>query len=114
MPLTFTLDPSVDPALRDGLLGLWADVTNAGGAVGFVPPVARDAIRPELVKHLAAMSEGRMRLLVGRDAGGRRRFHRSHDRHNRANTRAGAKEQTLVGEDEGDENPAAPLRYAAA
>jgi GNAT superfamily N-acetyltransferase len=70
MPLTFTLDPSVDPALRDGLLGLWADVTNAGGAVGFVPPVARDAIRPELVKHLAAMSEGRMRLLVGRDEEG--------------------------------------------
>ncbi|NGO48978.1 GNAT family N-acetyltransferase [Streptomyces ureilyticus] len=70
MPLTFTLDPTVDPALRDGLLTLWADVTNAGGAVGFVPPVAPDAIRPELVKHLAAMSEGRMRLLVGRDEDG--------------------------------------------
>ena len=70
MPLTFTLDPTVDPALREGLLTLWADVTNAGGAVGFVPPVAPEAIRPELVKHLAAMSEGRMRLLVGRDEEG--------------------------------------------
>ncbi|MGP4044728.1 GNAT family N-acetyltransferase [Streptomyces sp. 2A115] len=67
MALTFELDPSIDPALRDGLVDLWADVSNAGGAVGFVPPVSREAIRPELVKHLAAMSEGRGRLLVGRD-----------------------------------------------
>ncbi|NGO15504.1 GNAT family N-acetyltransferase [Streptomyces sp. HC44] len=70
MPLTFVLDPSVDPALRDGVLDLWADVTNAGGAVGFVPPVTPDAIRPELIKHLAAMSEGRMRLLAGLDEEG--------------------------------------------
>ncbi|WP_033319509.1 GNAT family N-acetyltransferase [Streptomyces yerevanensis] len=70
MPLTFTLDPSMDPALRDGLLHLWADVTNTGGAVGFVPPVTTDAIRPELIKHLAVMNEGRMRLLVGRDEEG--------------------------------------------
>ncbi|WP_030678098.1 GNAT family N-acetyltransferase [Streptomyces cellulosae] len=70
MPLTFTLDPAVTPELRDGLLDLWTDVTNAGGAVGFVAPVARDAIRPELVKHFAAMSEGRTRLLVGFDEEG--------------------------------------------
>jgi GNAT superfamily N-acetyltransferase len=70
MSLTFHLDPSVDPALRDGVLDLWADVSNAGGAVGFVPPVTPDAIRPELVKHLAAMTEGRTRLLVGRDEEG--------------------------------------------
>ncbi|GHA18444.1 GNAT family N-acetyltransferase [Streptomyces echinoruber] len=71
MPLTFTLDPSVDPALRDGLLDLWADVSHAGGAVGFVPPVTREAIRPELVKHFTAMAEGRTRLLVGHDERGR-------------------------------------------
>ncbi|MFE0509693.1 GNAT family N-acetyltransferase [Streptomyces sp. NPDC058964] len=70
MPLTFTLDPSVTPALRDGVLGLWADVSNAGGAVGFVTPVAPEEIRPELVKHLAAMAEGRTRLLVGHDEAG--------------------------------------------
>ncbi|MEV0218489.1 GNAT family N-acetyltransferase [Streptomyces sp. NPDC050704] len=70
MALTFQLDPSVDPALRDGIVDLWVDVSNAGGAVGFVPPVSREAVRPELVKHFAAMSEGRMRLLVGRDDGG--------------------------------------------
>ncbi|WP_037674479.1 GNAT family N-acetyltransferase [Streptomyces griseus] len=70
MPLTFTLGPAVTPALRDGLLDLWADVSNAGGAVGFVSPVAREDLRPELVKHFAAMSEGRTRLLVGHDEEG--------------------------------------------
>jgi GNAT superfamily N-acetyltransferase len=71
MPLTFTLDPAVTPELRDGILDLWADVSNAGGAVGFVPPVEREEIRPELVRHLVAMAEGRARLLVGHDEDGR-------------------------------------------
>lgn len=70
MSLTFTLDPAVTPALRDGILDLWTDVSNAGGAVGFVPPVTREAVRPALVQHFAAMTEGRTRLLVGRDAAG--------------------------------------------
>ncbi|MEU6222585.1 GNAT family N-acetyltransferase [Streptomyces sp. NPDC047042] len=71
MPLTFTLDPAVDPDLRDGILDLWADVSNAGGAVGFVAPVDRETIRPELVKHFVAMAEGRVRLLVAHDEDGR-------------------------------------------
>ncbi|MEU3775361.1 GNAT family N-acetyltransferase [Streptomyces sp. NPDC032472] len=71
MPLTFTFDPVVDPALREGMVALWTDVTNAGGAVGFVAPVTADDIRPEMVKHLVAMAEGRHRLVVGRDADGR-------------------------------------------
>ncbi|MFE9172442.1 GNAT family N-acetyltransferase [Streptomyces kebangsaanensis] len=71
MPLTLTLDPAVDPALRDGILDLWADVTNAGGAVGFVPPVTRETIRPELVRHFVTLAEGRARLLVGHDEEGR-------------------------------------------
>ncbi|WP_128375996.1 GNAT family N-acetyltransferase [Streptomyces cavernae] len=70
MPLTFELDPNVDPALRDGILRLWTDVTNAGGAVGFVPPVTVGTVRVELMKHLAAMAEKRMRLLVGYEEGG--------------------------------------------
>jgi GNAT superfamily N-acetyltransferase len=69
--LTFTLDPAVTPALRDGVLDLWTDVSNAGGAVGFVPPVTREAVRPELVRHLAGMAEGRVRLLAGHDEDGR-------------------------------------------
>ncbi|MEV0170963.1 GNAT family N-acetyltransferase [Streptomyces sp. NPDC050803] len=70
MTLTFELDPAVSPALRDEVLALWADVSNAGGSVGFVPPVTVDDIRPELVKHFVAMAEGRTRLLVGRDRAG--------------------------------------------
>ncbi|MEB8341704.1 GNAT family N-acetyltransferase [Streptomyces endophyticus] len=70
-PLTFELDPAVDPDLRDGLLTLWSDVTNAGGAVGFVPPVTPEDIRPELVKRLADLAGGGTRLLVGRDEQGR-------------------------------------------
>ncbi|MEU7424333.1 GNAT family N-acetyltransferase [Streptomyces sp. NPDC040750] len=70
MPLTCTLDPAVTPALRDGILDLWADVTNAGGAVGFVAPVNREEIRPDLVRHFAAMADGRHRLLVGHDEAG--------------------------------------------
>ncbi|AIR99860.1 GNAT family N-acetyltransferase [Streptomyces glaucescens] len=69
MALTFTLDPAVTPELRDGILDLWTDVSEAGGA-GFVPPVRREAVRPELVKHFVAMAEGRARLLVGHDEEG--------------------------------------------
>ncbi|WP_329381022.1 GNAT family N-acetyltransferase [Streptomyces sp. NBC_01351] len=70
MTLTFTLDPSVDAALHEGILDLWTDVTNAGGAVGFVAPVTRDEIRPQLVKLLAEVADGGTRLLVGHDEGG--------------------------------------------
>lgn len=71
MALTFTLDPAVTAELRDGLLDLWTDVSNDGGSVGFVPPVTRDVVRPELVKHMVGMAEGRTRLLVGHDEEGR-------------------------------------------
>lgn len=70
MTLTFTLDPVVDPSLRDGILALWADVSNAGGAVGFVPPVGLDDIRPALDEHLAGVARGGCRLLVAHDEGG--------------------------------------------
>ncbi|MFJ6571617.1 GNAT family N-acetyltransferase [Streptomyces sp. NPDC091292] len=67
MTLHFELDPPAAPELRDGVLALWAAVSNAGGAVGFVPPVTTDDIRPEWLRHLTSMAEGRTRLLVGRD-----------------------------------------------
>ncbi|MET8327439.1 GNAT family N-acetyltransferase [Streptomyces sp. NPDC005181] len=70
MALTFEVDPKLDSTLRDGICALWADVSNAGGAVGFVPPVTTEDIRPELVKHLVSMAEGRTRLLVGYDGKG--------------------------------------------
>jgi len=70
MSLTFELDPNVDPALHQGILQLWTDVTNAGGSVGFVAPVTLATVRPEMVKHLTAMAEKRMRLLAGYDERG--------------------------------------------
>uniref|UniRef100_A0AAU1LSW2 GNAT family N-acetyltransferase n=1 Tax=Streptomyces sp. NBC_00148 TaxID=2903626 RepID=A0AAU1LSW2_9ACTN len=70
MALTFEVDPAFDRELRDGITALWVDVSNAGGAVGFVPPVTGDEVRPELVKHLAGMAEGRTHLVVGRDEDG--------------------------------------------
>lgn len=70
MPLTFELDPSVTPQLRDGLCALWADATNADGAVGFVPPVTPESVRAELLAHIISVDAGRTRMLIGRDEQG--------------------------------------------
>ncbi|KIX77583.1 acetyltransferase [Streptomyces sp. MBRL 10] len=67
MALTFTVDPVLAPSLREELLQLWTDVTNAGGAVGFVAPVTPDDVRPALDAQLAAVAGGGTRLVVGRD-----------------------------------------------
>lgn len=70
MSLRFVLDPPVTPELHGQLLRLWTDVSNAGGAVGFVPPVTTEDVRPELRLHLAGMAGGAVRLLVALDAAG--------------------------------------------
>lgn len=70
MPLTFEPDPSITRELRDGLCTLWADVTNANGAVGHLPPVTVEDIRPDLLNHLVAVDSGRTRMLIGRDEHG--------------------------------------------
>ncbi|MCL2550666.1 MAG: GNAT family N-acetyltransferase [Actinomycetia bacterium] len=71
MTLTCQLDPEIDDEVRDGISTLWTDVSNAGGAVGFVPPVTADDIRPDLDRSLAEVASGRRRLLLGRDEDGR-------------------------------------------
>jgi GNAT superfamily N-acetyltransferase len=71
MALTFELDPVLDDDLRAGVLTLWADVSNAGGAVGYVPPVTAADIAPGLADSMAEVEAGRRRLLVGRDEEGR-------------------------------------------
>ncbi|MCK1796616.1 GNAT family N-acetyltransferase [Streptomyces sp. XM4193] len=70
MVLRYELDPVADQQLATGISRLWADVTNAGGAVGFLPPVTPAETRPEVIMHFAAVSEGRTRQLVGFDADG--------------------------------------------
>ena len=64
---------AVDDALRAELLSCWVDVSNAGGAVGFVPPVTRDDVAPVLDRLLEGVRSGRDVLCVlavdGRTAG---------------------------------------------
>ena len=69
--LAFDIDPGMTPALCEDLATLWVDVSNAGGSVGFVPPVTVADVRPALRKYLRGMAEGTTRLLVGRDDEGR-------------------------------------------
>ncbi|WP_037912204.1 GNAT family N-acetyltransferase [Actinacidiphila yeochonensis] len=71
MSLTYQLDPVVDDEVRAGVLALWTEVSNAGGAVGFTPPVTPEDIRPDLDRSLAEVAAGERRLLVGRDEDGR-------------------------------------------
>ena len=42
--MRFELDPKLDPDTRSSLVDIWVDVSNAGGAVGFVPPVTKDDV----------------------------------------------------------------------
>jgi GNAT superfamily N-acetyltransferase len=54
----------VDDALWRALLTCWTDVSNAGGAVGFVPPVTEDDVSPVLDKLLEGVHSGRDVLAV--------------------------------------------------
>lgn len=69
MPLEFTLDPPATDDLREQLVELWVRVSNSGGAVGFVPPVTARDVAPAAERHLAAMAEGRTRLLAAAEDG---------------------------------------------
>ncbi|WP_073418736.1 GNAT family N-acetyltransferase [Geodermatophilus nigrescens] len=60
---------AVDPQLREELLACWTDVSNAGGAVGFVPPVTRDDVAPVLDALVARAATGRERVVVLRADG---------------------------------------------
>jgi GNAT superfamily N-acetyltransferase len=55
---------AVDDDLREDLLACWTDVSNADGAVGFVPPVTRHDIAPVLARLLEGVASGRDVLCV--------------------------------------------------
>jgi len=63
--LRFVLDPELSPRLREQLVDLWVEVTNAGGAVGFVPPVTAAQVRPMAKATFAGIADGPDRLLLG-------------------------------------------------
>jgi GNAT superfamily N-acetyltransferase len=67
MALSFELDPPLTSELRAAILDLWVHVTNAGGAVGFIPPVSADDVRPTADAALDAVTGGRDHLLAGFD-----------------------------------------------
>ena len=65
----------VDARLRQRLLTIWTDVSNAGGWVGFVPPVDRHDVAPALDAALRRIHDGRDWLIVvrvPRDPGAKR------------------------------------------
>jgi GNAT superfamily N-acetyltransferase len=69
MALSFEFDPVMTEELRDQIVALWVDVTNTGGAVGFVAPVTAEDVRPVADAALAGVGSGLDHLLVGVDDG---------------------------------------------
>lgn len=66
--LKVELDPEETPELIERLTQIWVDVTNAGGAVGFVPPVAASDIQPVAREAFRRAAEGPDHLIVGFDS----------------------------------------------
>lgn len=61
---TVRRNPPVDSDLTDALADVWARVTNAGGAVGFVPTVAPGDVRPTAAAELDRVAAGHDDLVV--------------------------------------------------
>ena len=59
----------VDDALRAAMRACWVDVVNAGGAVGFAPPVTADDVEPAL-EHLVEGVHQRGDVLLVLTVGG--------------------------------------------
>src|SRR3954468_6501869 len=69
MAVEFVVDPELDGDLRARIVALWVEVTNAGGAVGFVAPVTADEVRPTAEAAFAGVAAGLDRLVAGMDDG---------------------------------------------
>lgn len=70
MTLEFTVDPEPTDELGLEVLACWTDVTNAGGSVGFVPPVTMDDVLPAAARYLSGVAAGHDRLVIGREIAG--------------------------------------------
>jgi GNAT superfamily N-acetyltransferase len=69
MGIEFSVDPELTAELRARIVELWVEVTNAGGAVGFVAPVTADVVRPVAERALDAVASTVDHLLIGIDDG---------------------------------------------
>ena len=63
--IRFVPDPALTAELRRQVVTLWTEVTNAGGAVGFVAPVTEEDVRPVADAAFAGIEDGPDRLLIG-------------------------------------------------
>jgi len=62
--LRLVRNPPLEPGLVDALVDIWTAVSNAGGAVGFLPGVTAAEVRPVAEEALAAVADGRHDLVV--------------------------------------------------
>jgi len=62
--LRFELDPPLTPELRQQLTQIWTDVSNADGAVGFVPPTTFDEVEPVAEEAFRRSEEGKDHIVV--------------------------------------------------
>jgi len=69
MTIEFMLDPPLSSDLKEQIVALWVEVTNAGGAVGFVAPTSTAEVWPVAEAAFAGIVAGVDRLLVGVDDG---------------------------------------------
>ncbi|HET6480424.1 MAG TPA: GNAT family N-acetyltransferase [Actinoplanes sp.] len=69
MSIEFVVDPPLTEELRGSIVALWVEVTNAGGAVGFVAPVSGPDVAPVAAAAFAAVASGIDRLVIGMDDG---------------------------------------------
>lgn len=61
------LDPELDEALTSKLVTIWTAVSNAGGAVGFVPPVTESDVRTVADSAFGNARKGTGHVVVGFD-----------------------------------------------
>ena len=66
MALSFETYTEIPDALRSRLVDIWTEATNAGGAIGFVPPVERETVDAKAFRTFAV---GKDLLLVGYEDG---------------------------------------------
>ena len=67
MALSFTVDPTLTAGLKEQIVELWVAVTNAGGAVGFVPPVTTEDVLLTAEAAFAGVEGGGDHLVAGFD-----------------------------------------------
>jgi GNAT superfamily N-acetyltransferase len=65
MSVDFVVNPDLTDDLRARIVALWVEVTNTGGAVGFVAPVTAERVRPVAEAAFAGVAEGLDQLLIG-------------------------------------------------